>query len=224
MEKSDIGNYLLSRIKVNGHLLTSIQAMREKLSNYPQLRQANSTDGLKYVIESGTEETFYTISLQKDALLFDVYSKVSPLYMMHEVLLRIMSIAAVLSEDYEFEMRGLFPYIVKVLVDQVPKRPMPEATFVPGIVTEDLILSKRINWLNKENMKLQKDLSLCRTKLLRALALLIINKYGTCIDPGRIAKEIGIDIEEIDKAMEFMPELGYKTLPVGHEKFKVIKL
>ncbi len=222
-QMKDEKNYLLQRIAIKGRLLTSATSVRESLKAYPQTRQFDSGTAIRCVIGLEGSDKHCVLSIEKDSLVFDFYSKTSSAYFMPEALLRVASVAAALAGDYAFEINGLFPYLVEALSSQLPR---PRTSIIRRDEREggDLILAKRIISLKKQNMQLNKDLASMRSKLLRLAALFIISRFGPNANIEEAAKESGISKEDVDLALRLMPEIGYKALPAGNGRFNVIKI
>lgn len=224
MKEPDTGSYLSSRIGIRVKLLTSMAAIRQKLKSYPHLKQVGYGSKLRYVVELENADKFYIISLTESEFLFELYSKTSPLYFIQEVLLRIISLAAILSDDCEFGIRDIFPYLVEALANQIPR---PQVIRTDTNIREtagEIILARRINGLNRENSQLGNDLSLARSELLKMTSLFIISRYGPNVDINEVTKESGIAADDITKALKFMPEVGYRALPLGHDRFNLVRL
>ncbi len=224
MKEINTDSYLASTINIKVRLLTSMPQVRRKLSNYPNLRQTGNGNTLKYVVELENRDKFYTISLTDKDFVLELHSKTSPLYFIHEALLRMLSLAAVLSEDYEFDIRSLFPYLVETLASQIPK---PQISRMESAIPQtpgEIILSSRINALNRENLQLGNEISSTRSKFLRMTSLFIISRYGPSVEVNEVSKECGISNEEVTKALMFMPELGYRALSLGHDRFNLVRV
>ncbi len=224
MEEDNTKGYLVSRIRMDATLLSSIRDVRRKLGCYPHLEMTGDGSSLRYVIRTGEKERFYILSLASDHLSLDLYSKSSPLYLLSETLLRALSISAILADDYEFYIRGLFPYLVETLSSQIPNPKVSVLKRSEYADPPEMILAKRINTLNRHNVQLEKDLLSVRSKFARATALLVISRYGPSLDLSEISRETGIDMPDLEEALRSMPDLGYKTMLMSHGRYSMVRI
>lgn len=220
----DLSKFLSSRITVNARVVTSIRKVRASLGAYPGLIEVGYGSGIKYLIDCEREAgKFYLLSLSRSAIVFEVFSKVSPLYLMRESLLRLLSISAMLSEDYEFDMRSLFPYLIEVLACQELKGICEVRSGADANCGGDIILARRITQLLKERRAFSSALDAASSKLARITALFIICRYGHAGDVNEIARDCGLTDEEVERALGGMHEIGYKRLPSRSGRFTLVR-
>ena len=111
-------NYLTSRIEAKSRLVTTLKSVEGKLSCYPSMSQTGRGSTLRYALNTEDDDHFYSIEIGKSSMAICTHSSQSPLYFMHEALLRLLSMMQLLSEDYEVSANDLLPYLVAVLARQ----------------------------------------------------------------------------------------------------------
>ncbi len=198
-------------------------AVRERLSCYPSLSAVRRGSALAYAIDDCGGERFYLVSFSRSGIALELYSRESPLYFMREALLRLLSLAAVLSGEYEFDVRTLFPYLIEALRPGAPEIPVRSLGLPRARVGGETILAGRISRLNRENARLALELNAARAAATRTTALFLISRYGTSVEIGRAARESGLAVEAIEAAVRAMPELGYRALRLGAGRFSLVR-
>ena len=223
MDEHSTKGYLMSRMTVGTKLITSLPSIRKKLASYPHLAMVGDGSSLRYVIETEGDSRFYVLSIAEDRFVLEIYSKSSPAYFLHEALLRMISFMALLSEDYEFDMRSMFPYLAEGLACNIPKPKVQSLNMDLKGSDSDILLASRINSLNRRNAQLGAALELARSKFLRVAALLLVNRYGSSLDEAEITKDSSIGKEDLESVLEAMQGLGYKAMPLGRGKYSLVR-
>jgi len=108
----------MSSFCINARVISSIAAIRKKLESYPGLSLIAQGTSLKYELSSGAPDYFYVLELGKNSLCFFIYSLSSPLYLLHDALLKLLNVLVILYDDYFVDVKSLFPYLAAVLARQ----------------------------------------------------------------------------------------------------------
>ncbi|MEM3839405.1 MAG: hypothetical protein QXF01_02395 [Candidatus Micrarchaeaceae archaeon] len=215
--------FLTGRMSMNAKLVTSIGSIKRKLSHYPSLSLIAEGSSLRYMLNHDSESRFYILSITREDVALELFSRTPPIYFINEALLRLLSFAAVLSEDLEFDMRSIFPYLIEALSSQIPQPKIAKLDSGKAKPQADLILAGRINQLLRQKAQLERELSESAAKLSRIVALHIIKCCGPAFEAESILGELGIGIEELGVAIAIMPELGCRAVHMGRGRYSLVK-
>jgi hypothetical protein len=222
-------NYLISEIEVEARLLKSIGAVEEKMSNYPNLAQVGRGTRLSYIIP-GNKDCFYLLKLGKSSMALCIHSSQSPLYFMHEALLRLLSVMQMLSGEYEVSASKLLPYLIAVLARQQISH---YSEMINGNNSEltrrqsdqtDITLARRISYLLKENSELSQSNVVLSSKVKALATKLILLEYGKNASVNFISKETGFEKSEVESMIAGMKEQGYKAVFKNPDRFELVRL
>ncbi len=217
MEVDRFRSYLSSTIPLKSTLLTSIESAKRHMSSYPSSRLLPGRYP-KYLIKQG-DGPFYMVVLKEDEVLFTTYSDTSPLYFLRDTLLRLLSVMAMLSEDYSIKANGLFPYFIKSLSGQSPQKPLQRCSHdrVP-----EFMLSKRIVCLLNENKALRLQANTLQQDLMRITSELILSKYSYNSSAAKIAMETKLDASYVSKVLESLRQNGNRIMPSKGGNFNIV--
>jgi hypothetical protein len=216
--------YLLSKLEVKSKLLTSASNMQRKLSAYPNLRQVRHGTVLGYVIEEEPGSHFYSIELDKARASIAIYSKTTPLYFLDEAIMRFLSIMQIVSKDYEIALSDLYPYLAIALSWQRMKDMFKDEPPAERSENTDIILSKRIIGLAKENRQLNELYNMMLNKNRRLLHRLIILESTNSQSIEAIAKIAEVRRDEVESALRDIRESGYKAVRLSPDRFSLVRI
>lgn len=222
MSENESG-YLSSRLPVSAKLLTSMASVKGHMKAYPHMNLLKRGSMLKYMIEEEGSTKFYLVTFESKSVSLELFSKVSPLYLMQEALLRALSIMAMVSSDYDFDAKSLFPYLIEVLAAQGIRYCIERLDSGRVASPGDLILAKRISGLLNSNSTLTKELDATRSKLFRMTAFFIINRYGYSASIDEVCRDTGMSGAEILGVLNYMPEIGYKSIMSNRDRFNLVR-
>lgn len=219
-----VNQALVSKIKVRATLLTDLKRLKDALGYYPNLKQVSRTRRLSYEIEdSELMDIHYTLEFADEWIAIELHSSVSPFYFLNEMLVRLIGIIAFLKEHYTIVLDDLAPYLIESLSMRQLDSYMSDFELKKHEHNGDLVLSKRIISLAKENAVLDKELGSRQAQALLLLQKLIISSYGHNSSIEMVKEGSGVGGNEIKAALEHLPELGYKVVYSSREKFNVVK-
>lgn len=227
--KDDGKRLLTSSIGAEAMLLTSTRSVEEKMSRYPGLAQTGRGTALRYVFDCGNG-SFYSIELGRDRVSVCIHSPQSPLYLMRDALLRLLSVLQLLSDDYEVRAKALIPHVVAVLARQqiehyaseIDAKGAGRALQVCG--ETDLALARRIRLLLKENAELSAARSSLSSKIGSLAAKLVLFECGRDPSVSSISKETGLGRDEVMGALAGIRGLGYRAIFKNADRFELVRL
>jgi hypothetical protein len=214
---------ILSRIELKATLSSGLAEVKEALSCYPGLVLKTSKSKLRY--EIGGEELadrHYVIEFTDNALVIELYSSVSPLYFINEMLVRLISISSILKDHYTIKFDELVPYLIEALSTQQLGNYLKNFEFRQHVHNGDIILARRIIELTKEKALLSKDYKIKSAKALVFLQKLIVSAYNYNASISLIKATSGAEDVEIKDALKRLPEVGYKIVYSSKDKFNVV--
>jgi hypothetical protein len=213
--------YMSSTIPLRCTLVTNISSAKEKISAYPHIKPLHGGKFARYLIKTDNSDLFYTVELGNDVISFTTYSAISPLYSLKDSLLRLISITAILSEDYHVEANSLFPYLLTMLSKLENDRPQN-----PQNHNRDpqLILSRRIVYLLGENKRLVAGINLTNQNLLSIASDLILSKYYSDSSIKQICTDTGMDEHLAAKALKAIQENGNKLIYKANGNFNIVRI
>ncbi len=192
---------------------------------YPHMNLLKRGSTLKYMIEEGEGSSkFYLVTFESKSVSLELFSKVSPLYLMPEALLRTLSIMAMVSSDYDFDAKSLFPYLTEVLASQGIRYCIERLDSGRVASPGDLILAKRISSLLNSNSAVTKELDATKSKLFRMTAFFIISRYGYSASIDQVCRDTGMSGAEIEGVLNYMPEIGYKSIMSNRDRFSLVRV
>ena len=216
-------NFLSSRITLEASLISNMHRLKSTLSFYPNIKPLSEGSVCSYIIDNGSmEDRFYIINIEKNRLTVTLNSKDSPFYFSNEFMLRILSIILVLSKDYKVDMNGLMPFLIQLLsrgrIAEVERKNVSiEAT------NANIILSRRIVELLKENMQIERRLKNIDSELIMAISRLIAQKQGI-INLDSLSVEFGVSRESVSNAVAYMKSNGYRFIKSSNGNFEVMRI
>ena len=220
---------LVSKIKVRANLVSNIREVKRKLKSYPGLEQVKDGNTPSYMLRCNkSEERFYTLELDSGSVSINIYSSSSPIYFLQEAVLRLLSVMELTKKEYEFYFEDLYPYLILVLareqISNYTERIVAANRTIDRTDDADILLAKRVILLTKENARLRKNLSDVEEKNRKLLVNLVTQKQSANCDIGTLTQEIGVDREEIIKALSQTKELGYKAVYKSKDRFELVRL
>ncbi len=216
--------YLISKIPVKAYLISDLESVKEKMDMYPGNVCIAHGSRLKYSLPSSTENCKYYVLFEKNKIIVEIHSSMTPRYFTKEGILKFISIVAVLDTEYEIEVKDIFPYLIDILYGEDLERRFKSFDSETMEKSSDIILAKRISNLLYQNDKLNRDILGIMNKLNRTVANFIVLKYTTGSSVKDICTDLGISEPEVNNALDFLPNLGYKKIAVNGEKFRLVRL
>ncbi len=218
-------SYLISRIPIQSRLKSSMDQVRASLESYPHMRLLQSGEQLRYLLQvESLEDRFYTFSFCSDSIVLELHSKTSPHYFLQESMLRLLSVMLPLADDYEFSAASIFPYLIELLGRERIRHYAEAINEGRSQGSSDIVLASRINSLLKANSELKLRCGELEVRARKAVSCLILAKYGSNASIDGVARENGLDRQEILSALEFMPELGYRVIRDNQNRFSLVRL
>ena len=221
MRKTD-DYVLVSRIMTKAKLLTNMSKISNTLELYPGLFKDKCDYGLRYTTLNDEKGARFVIEATKESISIEISSNTSPLYFMKEGLLRLLSLIAILHDDYEVGIEGLYPYLTYVLMNVEPCKFTKNVTNVRE--DTDIILAKRILKLIRKNEDYEKLLKTERNNFVKVLSKLIEEKYTHKSRVEEISESIGVDVADVDEAVQKLIKDGYRKLPSGRDSFDLVRI
>ena len=221
MRKTD-DYVLVSRIMTKAKLLTNMSKISNTLELYPGLFKDKCDYGLRYTTLNDEKGPRFVIEATKESISIEISSNTSPLYFMKEGLLRLLSLIAILHDDYEVGIEGLYPYLTYVLMNVKPCKFTKNVTNARE--DTDIILAKRILKLIRKNEDYEKLLKTERNNFVKVLSKLIEEKYTHKSRVEEISERIGVDVADVDEAVQKLIKDGYRKLPSGRDSFDLVRI
>jgi len=191
-------------IALGGEARCSMAKVKERMAFYPHLKLISEGSELEYMLaESGedADKKAYTIKISRSGITLYIYSNLSPEYFERESLLRLFSLAQLLSDLYVFDISSIFPNLLHFLYNTEE-----HAIKVERIGPWDkergvaVLLSKRVITLDNEVDKLSKELLLYKDKVSDLLAEII--GFNGNIDKAELVKRYNLDMQIVEKAFQ----------------------
>jgi len=191
-------------VTLGGEAKCSMAKVKERMAFYPHLKLISEGNELEYMlVESGEDvnKKAYTLRLSRSGITLYVYSNLSTEYFERESLLRLFSLAQLLSDLYVFDISSIFPNLLHFLYNAEQ-----HAIKVERIGPWDkergvaVLLSKKVIALANELDGLSKELLLYKGKVSDLLAEII--GFNGNIDKVELAKRYNLDMQIIDKAFQ----------------------
>ena len=137
--------------------------------------------------------------------------------------MRFLSVMQVISKDYDISLAGLYPYLAIALSWQrVGCAFKEDAPIRPD--NSDIILSKRIIGLTKENRRLNEMHNAVLNKNRRLLHRLIILESANNQSIEAISKIVNVERDDIESALRDINESGYKAIRLSADRFSLVRL
>lgn len=213
----------ITRIEVKAKMLTDLEKIRGHMTTYPGLSLSqNATEMVGNIKDRNSKDRYYVVAFTKDRVIIEMHSDRYVNYFMRELLLRFASIAALLSNDYEFDISGIFPYIVEVLGEKQLDHYQQKATQKQGMHVEDILLAKKINSLMVERSELTKTIEDIRAALNKVFLEFIILKYPHGTDIDALSNDAGLSREMAETMLNKADLIGYKIVRID-KKFGIVK-
>ncbi len=217
-------SYLAMRVPLSGRL-NSKAALRKILLLYPALEQVSDGTDLRYVIKSETPNNYFHMAeFSNVGIAVETYSESSPLLLMRETLIRLLSLASFVKPCYEFRIESIFPYLIETLTrqnfEQYPINAAPER---PGSMPE-VVLSRRILSLKDELEKLKASNSANSGNVKRLAAALIATKYASRSSITQVATELGLEKLVIKQVLEKCDTQGMNVIWHSGDLFSLVSI
>ena len=221
--KIDGEKRLVSRISAALAYPVTLAEVNERLAFYPGLVQLSGGPVLTYALSRANRiECEYTLEISEGEIAMAIYSKISPHYFVKDALARLLGVAAALSGVCEIRLESIYPYLMEALAGESIAHYEAKVNSQHRCSKNDIILSKRILSLLRENARLSVISNSREKKLIRMAAECITVKYPRGSGMNAVARELGLEVSEVSKALACVEELGYKAIIEG-EKFEVVK-
>lgn len=222
--KAERGKLLFSRIRIDAKLTSNFYRVKELLSQYPNLRLEREGTSLLYMLcDSETQDHFYSFELDREHVSITIYSEGTPALFMQEAVLRLLGLMETLSESYKASLESLYPYLIMTIASQNITL-LAQKHVEEGSIERDVILSKRLISLMKENSSLHEAYLTIMKQFKRTVlaAIMLSGRSGLNID--NIVAETGIEKREIVKAIDDAEVFGYKAVRNGKGRFTLVKV
>ncbi len=223
MKNSD--RKVCSRIKFDAKLLGRMESVRDSLSAYPGLHRTNYGTLLRYSIDDDCDCTCL-LELRKDSIILEVQSECSPLHFIDHSLLKLLSVSALLCNNYEFDMRSVFPYLIFALGRNGNKtmKNIIESKREPISSDSHLMLARRINSLRKEVFRLRAANTLAGNTTCKIILNAIYAVYNGDCDISDVEIILGIGKEEIMGAIKQAHLGGYRVISNEQGRLRLSRL
>lgn len=214
-------SYIRSTIPLKGTMITNSISIKSRLSNYPNFKLLDHSKWPSYMIQIENSDIFYIIELKSDKILFSLYSKVSPLYSLKDMLLRLFSIASILSDDYSIQTNSIFPYLINVLSKQEIIKDTAKYNYNRD---PELILSRRVICLLSDNKNLKNTANKLEHELLKVTSDLILNKYSTNTNLKQISSETGLNQQYISSILKLLQQKSNRLIYNKNGNFDIVRI
>ncbi len=225
MKSNNKENYLFSKITIQGKAHSSLEDIKLLLLDHPGLSLMYSKDILRYSInESGFKQHYFILEISKTNISIITYSMQSPILFLKEAILRLLLILSFIKSSYSIELSELYPFILNILskeafeVDELNNQNRYKNTY-----NEDIILSKRIIQLLRENKELKNEISISKSTILRLVTMNLQLKYSGRINLKIASKDLGIEEELLLNILEKAKSLGYAIIWNNKHEFTMVK-
>ena len=191
-------------ITLGGEAKCSMAKVKGRMAFYPHLKLISEGSELEYMlVESGEDvnKKAYTLKLSRSGITLYIYSNLSTEYFERESLLRLFSLAQLLSDLYVFDISSIFPNLLHFLYNAEG-----HAIKVERIGPWDkergvaVLLSKKVIALANEVDTLSKELLVYKDKVSDLLAEII--SFNGNVDKAELAKRYNLDMQIIEKAFQ----------------------
>ncbi len=217
----DAKGYLMSRLRLKGRLRNKKELQR-LLDIYPSLQPLSYGSSLRYIInEPDMNARFYIAEFSGTEMAIEIYSASSPLVFLKEGVVRLLSLASFVDPLYEFDIRSAFPYLIEVLMRQKTEHYGALAN-EKEVYGHDIILSKRIMSLQKENTMLRESEYAAQRALIQVAAVLLKTRYRGRCRISNVAGETGLGEKAVREAIMYACSSGCKVIWHGKEEFSLV--
>jgi len=222
-DKAKERGYLTSRIEIMAELAGRMSGLKGCLEAYPGLKLVGEGTSLLYELaEEEVSDRFYFIELGKRYIALTICSKQTPVVFMQEAMLRLLAVAQITSKHYRLEISSLYPYLIIAIANQQIRSVIGGA----GTLKEDssdLILSKRLISLMKENTALREGSERLAVKFRRlAQRTIILSSTGNMSIP-ELERDLCLSKDEISGALSCMRQIGYNAIYLGKDRFSLVR-
>ncbi|MDE1858945.1 MAG: hypothetical protein KGH67_00260, partial [Candidatus Micrarchaeota archaeon] len=136
-------------------------------------------------------------------------------------LLRIISIALLLNNDYSIEANTLLPYVLNA----ISRQPTIQEKQNVNLSRDGYrILSRRIISLISINKKLSKEFDLIYRDFLKTAAALVSTKYISNTNFNQICEETGLSQKQVSETIEYLKKNGNKLIFNSKGNFDIVKV
>ena len=184
--------------------------VKQKLLSYPQFRLLSEGTIIVASLAGAEPDPSYEVLFTNDRIEMRTYSSKSPAYHMKDSLLRLLSIAALFSDDFKFDISSLFPYLISVLANLELSAAFQAVDTQPQDSRSDIILAKRINELTARCDVLEKEKQGLSEKLSRCVSTLVISESThSTVNVLELERRLRLSSPESKAAMQAIRAAGY---------------
>ncbi|MGC8662482.1 MAG: hypothetical protein ACP5RT_01710 [Candidatus Micrarchaeia archaeon] len=141
-----------SKIILSGSLKSNLLAVKDRMALYPGFVLISEGDELEYVLVRSESSVLYKLSLSLIGISLTSFSEVSPELFEKEHLLRLFSIAQLLSDLYSFDINSIFSNLIHLLSSGI--KFSSKKLIIKENRGVEQVLAKRIILLHKKNEEL----------------------------------------------------------------------
>lgn len=208
------------RIPLQAKLTSTLADLHAVLSNHPGLKMVSDGTAAKYAISS--DGNLYIFTFGRNAIVEEICSAASPVYLMREALLEMLGIAAFVGECYDVCIESIFPYIVSELAGRELHNVVHNSA-KPNGRDASTVLAKRINLLISEIASLKQALDVSEETIRSMCArLLIIDSQDKPIKIDALAKKYRVSDAMIRSASKLLLGRGYRAIE-QHGSLRVVR-
>ena len=215
---------LFSRIGINATLTSNLAKVRERLKQYPNMKLERDGSYLLYLMQSdAVHDHFFSFEFGKESMAITTYSKSTPVRFLQETVLRLLGMMQALSECYEIKLESLYPYLIMTVAGQ-------RLDFVtPGeggenVVLPDIVLSKRLIALMRENINLRDERDRTAKNFKRVVLKAVVSSSVHDHSIESIAARLGIDNKDVSSALDSAESAGYRVVITGRDTFDLVRV
>ncbi len=217
------GSYLTSRIQVAAELSGRISTIKGCLEAYPGLRLVGDGTSLRYELaDEGVGDRFYSIELGKNQISLTICSRQTPVLFMQEAMLRLLAVMQITSEHYRVDISSLYPYLIMTIANQQIGSVMAR-TEAAQEDSSDLILSKRIISLMKENTELKEESERLAARFRKLVQRAIVLSSTGNTSTADLERDLSLSKDELSLALSGMRQAGYNPVYLGRDRFSLVR-
>ncbi|MCL5427731.1 MAG: hypothetical protein M1321_00950 [Candidatus Marsarchaeota archaeon] len=210
----------MSRLRLSG-TLHDMRKLQDILGKYPLLQRLSYGSSLRYLInEPDSQARFYIAEFSPSHISIEIYSRSTPLALMGDGMLRLLSLASFVGCAYDFDISSIFPYLIDILARDKIEYYL-QGTGKAEIHGPEVILSKRIISLNGENLRLKQRCDAMRENILRLAIMLLRVKYRGVCAISDAAAAMGLTEDEMRTVVSRASHMGCKVVWHGKNEFSM---
>ena len=216
--------FLCMRIPLRAKLKSTLKSLKSDLRPHPNMVLVSEGSELVYLAKIGGTD-YCLFKFGTSYLVEEIYSKLSPVYIMRESILRFLGILAFVDENYDIEFRDIFPYLAAELSNPIPQNIVPKITVQSNYRVAELLLARRVtqlqSQLDQSNSKIQ-QLEAQKSIFLSHLLLKEAEIGETGMD--KFLKKYGVNVSNLNDLDPYLFKLGYRTIGVGTGRINLVKI